>query len=152
MAKRLDYQPLFTHGSAKGTKYGGCQAKSLQDGLKRCSKCREFLVLDDFPFNKRGVAERNSWCKECYAQYHKDRKLERKFNLTRSAFDKLVESQNGACAICRQEVDNLHVDHDHSTGAVRGLLCINCNFALGFFKDDLVVMRQALSYLNSQEE
>jgi hypothetical protein len=151
MAQRLSNPDWVSEGRRTYGKTGGTQATSLQSDLKRCSQCKEFLPLDLFPLNKRGVAGRNSWCKSCFATYHKDRKLEQKFNISRSTFEKLVENQQGLCAICHQDSDNLCVDHDHATGAVRGLLCISCNFALGFFRDDVAVLQQAISYLSSQE-
>ena len=66
-----------------------------------------------------------------------DRKshLKRKYGLTLEAFDELLASQGGGCAICgKPDADN--VDHDHATGRVRGILCWNCNIAIGQFEDD----------------
>lgn len=65
-------------------------------------------------------------------------------------FDALVASQNNKCAICGApppESQRLHVDHDHSTGRVRGLLCGHCNKALGLFRDDPEVILRAVHYL-----
>ena len=66
-----------------------------------------------------------------------DRKshLKRKYGLTLEAFDELLAAQGGGCAICgKPDADN--VDHDHETGRVRGILCFNCNIAIGQFDDD----------------
>ncbi|UOY02503.1 endonuclease VII domain-containing protein [Blastococcus sp. PRF04-17] len=58
----------------------------------------------------------------------------------------MLEAQGGLCAICRA-APAVHVDHDHVTGAVRALLCFNCNGGLGQFKDDPAVLRAAADYV-----
>ena len=55
-------------------------------------------------------------------------------------------AQGGLCAICRQ-APAVHVDHDHATGTVRGLLCFPCNAAIGHLRDDPQIMRRAAAYL-----
>lgn len=58
----------------------------------------------------------------------------------------MLAEQKGLCAICR-EAPAKHVDHDHATGRVRGLLCFNCNGALGQFRDRTDLMLRAVAYL-----
>ena len=58
----------------------------------------------------------------------------------------MLEEQGGVCAICKT-APAVHVDHDHATGAVRALLCFNCNGGLGQFKDDPAVLRAAAEYV-----
>jgi hypothetical protein len=62
----------------------------------------------------------------------------------------MIEAQGGVCAICEGPLDNPHVDHDHATGKVRGILCFNCNAGLGKFRDDVDVMAAAVEYLRKQ--
>lgn len=76
----------------------------------------------------------------------------RRYNITPEAYDKLVEDQDGRCAICKTDKlrngdANLHLDHDHATKMVRGLLCTTCNLGLGHFKDDIAFIESALEYL-----
>ena len=75
--------------------------------------------------------------------------LRSKYGLTLEAYDALVEAQGSACAICGSKACKraLHVDHDHGTGKVRGLLCNTCNRCLGLLKDDATVLRSAIAYL-----
>lgn len=73
------------------------------------------------------------------------------YNITRKEYDLLLQKQNSKCAICQRERDTmkkrLAVDHDHKTGKVRGLLCNNCNSALGNFRDSIQILRTAVKYL-----
>jgi hypothetical protein len=78
----------------------------------------------------------------------------RQYNLTLEEFHKMLEDQGGECAICGY--DNLSnrnyfpvVDHCHKTGIVRGLLCGNCNHAIGKLKDDPKLLRRAADYLEA---
>ena len=73
--------------------------------------------------------------------------LKRRYNLEVEEYIAMSEDQQGACAICRQYVSRLCVDHDHNTGNVRGLLCHNCNTGLGKFKDNIQHLADAISYL-----
>lgn len=73
----------------------------------------------------------------------------KKYGLTPEGFDELASRQRHRCAICRSPKGGRqwHIDHNHKTGAVRGLLCSNCNTALGLFKDDPKRLLNAISYL-----
>ena len=82
-----------------------------------------------------------------------DRKshLKRKYGLTLEEFDELLASQGGGCAICgKPDADN--VDHDHATGRVRGILCWNCNIAIGQLEDDSDRARAVAEYLDADDE
>ena len=82
---------------------------------------------------------------------HRRNHLRYKFNLTIAEFNRLLKKQRGKCAICgTKETSPLKcfvVDHDHSTGAVRGLLCFHCNAGIGHLKDDPLLLRAAYAYL-----
>jgi len=72
--------------------------------------------------------------------------LKRKYKITPDERRELYEKQEGLCAIC-QTVEPEGVDHDHATGTIRGLLCDNCNSAIGMLKDNIAVLRNAITYL-----
>lgn len=89
---------------------------------------------------------------------HPDQKrrdhVKRRYGLTGTQHDALLALQGGLCKICRRGPEGsgkktLTVDHDHKTGEVRGLLCNHCNAALGNFRDDPLVLRAALAYIES---
>ncbi len=76
--------------------------------------------------------------------------LRRAYGLTQNDYNEMLESQNYVCAICKAPYDDqraLCVDHDHDTGAIRGLLCNNCNQGIGLLGDNCEGMSQALRYL-----
>ncbi len=81
-----------------------------------------------------------------------ERRLKEKYKITRADYMRMLEEQNYGCAFCGREgahddLKFLHVDHCHSTGKVRGLLCFNCNGMLGQAKDNLETLRKAIAYL-----
>lgn len=107
----------------------------------------------------RGVGSRRPGRKKIYVDMtnpERDRviHLKKNYGLTSDDYDKLLEDQNGSCAICGRlptggatSTRNLHVDHDHKTGKIRGLLCQKCNPALGQFNDEPALLRAAAAYL-----
>lgn len=81
----------------------------------------------------------------------RNRHLLRQFDLTVDEWDDLFESQNECCGICKQtdpgNGKEFAVDHNHETGAVRGILCSGCNTGIGLLKDDPETLRSAIAYL-----
>jgi len=96
--------------------------------------------------------------KELKQAYDNEWQLMYRYGITRSDFTKMFLEQGGVCAICGQpetqidkrsgEIRNLAVDHCHSTGVVRGLLCTHCNHGLGKFQDDVMLSQKAIEYLS----
>lgn len=84
-----------------------------------------------------------------------DGERKRRFGITSEQYVDLFNSQNGACAICKNpetatrlgKVKALSVDHCHKTGVIRGLLCSDCNTGIGKLKDDIKILRSAIQYL-----
>lgn len=70
-----------------------------------------------------------------------------KYGLTEEQFQAILLIQNGRCAICREVMTVPHVDHNHETKEVRGLLCLLCNAGIGKLKDDPNLLRLAVKYL-----
>jgi hypothetical protein len=128
----------------------------VPEGHKWCPDCGEVKPLGDFPKTRATTSGYYSYCKPCHnirgkiskekvggsRTYH----LKRRYGITADDADAMFEAQDGHCAICRTAPAE-HVDHDHETGAVRQLLCFNCNGGLGQFKDDPVVLREAAEYV-----
>ena len=124
---------------------------------KRCPDCRLTKPLEEFPRNRNSKDGRHAYCKPCHnartaetrqrlygggRHYH----LKRRYGIGADDFDRMVADQGGVCLICERP-DPEHVDHDHVTGKVRGILCFNCNGGLGQFKDDIDALLAAAAYL-----
>lgn len=120
--------------------------------MKKCSSCGEEKGDDEFYESSGNI------CKVCkritaLAWYHSnleranDTKLRRIYGLTSACLQRMLEEQNNMCAICGTHVTRGHVDHCHSTGKVRGILCNHCNIGLGHFKDSPAALQAAIQYL-----
>jgi hypothetical protein len=81
--------------------------------------------------------------------YSRSSLLRNSYQMTTDDFDALLAAQGGTCAICQTVPDRWHVDHDHSTGAVRGILCHLCNQGIGQLRDDPAIVARALDYLRA---
>jgi hypothetical protein len=77
--------------------------------------------------------------------------LKRHYGLTIEQYDDILSKQNGKCAICGTDScstgKQMAVDHNHETGEIRGILCAACNIGIGMMKDDVSLIRKALTYL-----
>ena len=83
--------------------------------------------------------------------YYKAKRLD-KYGILQADFDNALESQKDSCAICNVEfsdVSRIFVDHCHTTGKVRGLVCFHCNTGLGHFKDSAELLQKAKEYLEN---
>lgn len=127
---------------------------------KACSSCKVEKPTTDFFRNKRSRDGFYCWCKPCtkkkarvYRLTHKPNRhwyhINREFGMSKLEYELTLSYQKGVCAICKRSPRGrvLHVDHDHVTGKVRGLLCDNCNHGLGKFKDSPGLLRIAADYL-----
>ena len=126
---------------------------------KVCLTCGLEKPITEFhkQATKKNPARRKPHCRECWSKIRKDKTPEhnRRYNLkqcyglTPEEYDSMLHLQNGVCAICggTETVGRLAVDHCHETGKIRGLLCTNCNQALGKFKDDPTILANAITYL-----
>lgn len=135
---------------------------------KICTVCKEEKPLDEFYNVKRSKDGKSYRCKECdnkagkaYKELHRDRVkiLHRnardryRHGIEPEDYERMHTEQNGVCAICLQEApinvqhQRLVIDHCHTTGKIRGLLCHKCNQALGLFKDNVNYLANAIEYL-----
>jgi hypothetical protein len=117
--------------------------------MKYCRLCTKTKPLDDFPNNKIVKDGKNTYCRPCDAERMQtwrnnnreqvrvkdwEKHILRKYSLTPEEYHYIIDKQGGGCGICGVESEmvdrRLSIDHDHKTGAVRGVLCSSCNRAL----------------------
>ena len=121
-----------------------------------CSHCGIFKIAELYHKNGNyadGTQKRQSWCAECMNEIgYKSRVKNGTVLLTKEQHNHLFNQQVGKCAICgihQNELERpLHIDHNHKTGDIRGLLCFKCNAALGLMNDNVEILQKAILYLN----
>ena len=136
--------------------------------LKQCLRCKKSKPTGDFYRDRSRPDGLLAYCKACrdpvgsrYAKsahgiaVNRNNRLKRKFGIDSAQYDAILRKQMGVCALCRKKCTSgkaLAVDHDHNTGAVRGLLCYSCNTGLGKLGDSLESLRAAVAYLEAADQ
>ena len=142
--------------------------------LVTCTACNKSLPDSEFYRAVSKKSSRNpgrkSHCKSCVKKQRNDyyktpegyrKKIEKSWrdkgmSITLDEYNVLLDSQKGVCAICGSDRNKngtaLCVDHCHTTGVVRGLLCHNCNVSIGRFNDDVNLLMKAIHYLQGKKE
>lgn len=133
--------------------------REVRAGCKYCPGCKEELPRAAFGSNRASHDGLTAYCGPCHnakgretvqrlygstRDYH----LKRRYGITSADVDAMIEAQGGTCAVCAGKPE--HVDHDHETDQVRGILCFNCNQALGNVRDDPTVLLGLVRYLRGR--
>lgn len=132
--------------------------------MRVCKLCGKEKALEDFLSDKSGNKFGKSYkCKSCYNatrkrkkypyRYEREHSLKRSYGLSVAAFNAILVKQNHCCAICKKHESQaskgtLFVDHCHTTGKIRGLLCNTCNTGIGLMKDSCQLLINAIEYLS----
>ena len=136
-----------------------------------CRVCKKQKnLLDEYYLSRRDPTKKSSYsyeCKECtvkrtveYNREHstsvRSQYLKRNYGLTFEEFEAMLSDQDNCCAICKSTKPlgrhkRFNVDHHNKTGNVRGLLCSNCNTALGLVNDNIHTLKSMIQYLESHE-
>lgn len=108
----------------------GCGRQGGGHRAKNCTECRRAYHGRFYGVEKNLLHRR---------KYSSDKKLEWRYGITRKEYNRLLEEQNGRCALCTRPPSRtrLHVDHNHKTGRVRSLLCTRCNYLIGIIEQAL---------------
>lgn len=136
-----------------------------------CRKCKEIKEINFFSKKSKSKRGYSYICKKCHNEYsrntwyknnsekqikssakwkskNKFKCLARKYNSTESFISELFQKSNHKCECCGLQDANLNIDHCHTSGIIRGLLCGNCNKALGFVFDNKDTLRNMIKYLS----
>ena len=133
---------------------------------RQCKTCRKWKDADTEFYGRWGeckecqVARSQAWILAHPEQTRTHRKRARfaAYGITEEDFHAILADQDGTCAICntidpgrgtKNGTAQWHIDHDHETGAVRGILCRRCNLAIGHFNDDPAMLDKAAAYLRN---
>ena len=142
--------------------------RGARDGLRpECKACTNAIRLRRYRQNpEREIARVRAWQRanprrvKAWSEKNRDKRLKKlreihlrnKFNLRVEEYDAILEAQGGVCALCESLPTagiSLHVDHDHGTGEIRGLLCVRCNNALGLFREDPDLLKRVARYVTA---
>ena len=115
----------------------------------RCKLCMQVKRQEWALNNKEHL---NEWRRKNWVTAN--RRLKRR-GATEELYNELYEVQQGCCAVCNEPEEKfswLCIDHDHSTGRIRGLLCPNCNRGIGLLQDSSVLLEKAAKYIAEAKE
>jgi transposase-like protein len=145
-------QDCNRHFNKNSTKLRGV----IINDMKWCNKCQIIKPISEFFEGvDRGKKRIKSPCKQCFYERQLLTKY-RKYNLSKKDFENLLLESDYKCNICEKDFkqqpkhilyQKLYIDHCHKTNKVRGLLCNNCNSFLGLAKDDINILKKAITYL-----
>ena len=118
-------------------------------GRKWCKKCSQWLEESLFADSAARIDGKFFHCRVC----ERDTQLKLNYGISLEEYHSILDLQNNVCAICGISQDSssrkFHVDHDHVTGSIRGILCHHCNTGLGAFRDRPESLLSAISYLKA---
>ena len=147
------------------TECASCRILKLDTGTKICTKCNEVKDRSEFSKTVKTSSGLYSSCRTCRAQQSQQiRKLlspeekyaihaAKTYNITKEAAIS-IRAENTTCGICKKELswNERHLDHCHTTGTIRGILCLACNCGLGSFYDSIENLQNAIAWLKGTHE
>lgn len=145
--------------------------------MKTCTTCFQIKELGYFYKRSSSPDQHSPHCKVCdnerrkkwrqnnpvrQQESNRNRQLLKRYGITLDDYEKMFEEQDKKCGICGTEENysghtgprkewSFSVDHCHETGKIRGLLCNDCNRALGLFKDSQMLLNKAIAWLDTKD-
>lgn len=152
--------------------WGGCK-QPPEPGVTYCSKHRNYFTNYHKSYRqkvkvtgrcrdcKNPAAPGRLFCVDCAGKARRRTRLhnlQHNYGITMEDLETLLAKAGNRCPLCQRPFDldsrdhklTPHVDHDHKTGQIRGLLCMNCNQGLGMFQDSLEILHRAFYYLKGE--
>ncbi len=124
---------------------------SGKNRVATCKLCEQEYPIKEFikdVINKHKKFRKSFFCSKCLITRKIEYRLKAEYGMKSiDEYDKMIREQNNLCAICEKEMNRPCVDHNHLTGQVRQLLCVQCNAMLGQVNEDVAVLIKAVSYL-----
>ena len=105
--------------------------------------------------NTKKIQNKVWWANNITPEKQLNYTLKKMYNITLEDYNNILNSQESQCAICKGKepggnFKRFLIDHCHTTGKIRGLLCLNCNTMLGHSKDNILILTNAIKYLNKE--
>ena len=157
--KKGDYRDFVSGHYKKDPQYSTCHPDRRVKAKGLCGSCYNMSLLKNNPdAHERAKKRRRDSHKqdiltrdpEKYAAKQRERRYKHRYGITVSEYNSILSHQGNKCAICREvihsEDNKLYVDHDHSTGNIRGLLCAGCNTAMGIVDKGKVFIAKCFEY------
>ncbi len=147
------------------TRYAVCHPDRVHHCKDLCKDCyikaAHARRMQDPAFRASNVARSRKWAlanPERAYLLDANKHLQRRFGITYAEYQKLLEKQGGACAICKKpetikskkRITRLAVDHCHTTGKIRGILCFKCNTSIGLVENNPELLNNIKNYLEGK--
>ncbi len=151
IAEKLNCKPGLIYYRLKQANGKSRLSSARDDGnLRLCRKCKRWKIRDtNFAPSSIHTTKRDTQCLDCSSLYRRSYHLSSKYDgMTIEQYEELLKQQGNCCAICHKPAKRLHVDHNHTTGKVRGLLCRPCNTGIGLLDESPSTLLSAVKYLS----
>lgn len=123
----------------------------IKENKNICCQCKCIKNITSFCKNKNSKYGINLTCKKCAMENH----YKVKYNINSKQYHLMRKQQNYKCLICSKSEEELNkklcIDHSHLTKTLRGLLCQQCNLGIGFLKENINILQNAINYLESSK-
>ena len=119
--------------------------------VEECKSCIHLCKQEKQKLFKKFVCHK--FIPFIYIDIVEEQRIMKLYGLSIFNFNKIFIQQSGKCAICKipfKKRCDIHIDHSHNTGKVRGLLCNDCNHGLGNYKDNINILKNAINYLEEK--
>ena len=129
-----------------------------RDAFNHCRACHKINSRNQY---NKNIEASQTWARNKartakYKDTHRNWKLQKDFGITLEDYNKMFADQKGLCLGCYKHQSSfkkaMAVDHDHTTGKIRGLLCMKCNSVLGYVADDSTTLRRLADYADKHKE
>jgi hypothetical protein len=134
---------------------------NANDSIEILQKFITYLNAQPIKFNKSSTREKFNSENPNNNRYFKDKLLQKRFKISLADYENLLKMQNSTCSICNKQESSmdkksnkirmLSVDHNHTTGEIRGLLCRGCNTSIGLLDDNITLIQKAIKYLQNHD-
>jgi len=136
----------------KTCKKGLHQYEPVKGSRRGCLECRKDRKPNDPIAAAKAQKKYKDTNKIVVLARTRNWQLKNNFGIDSKQYEEIMDRQNGCCAICKRSQEELNrrmaVDHNHTTGQIRGLLCSNCNTGIGNLRDNVALLEEAIKYLN----